>query len=210
MHIGRHIIQELVLEYGEPIVARWEAELSPQELSEVEKHRERGRAHDVSLVIQRQTEAEDSQTASHSADIAVIRKPGYPAGGFRIPSGGIHPEESFLDGATREAFEETGLRIELQDYLLQVHVSFTDGQGRRAKWTTHAMLARTQSGELEVHDREEIEEVRWMSWDELIGQSNALLRDTAKGGLSYRARLHDELHGIVTARAGRATSNEQS
>lgn len=189
MHIGRHIIQELVLSFGEPEVERWDAELSREELEVVLKHRERGRAHDVSLVILREDQ------------LAVIRKPGYPAGGFRIPSGGVHPEESFLDGAKREALEETGLSVGIEDYLLQVHVNFIGEDGRRAKWTTHGLLARAESGELSVIDKDEIEEVRWMSWEELLKESNPLLRGSGRKGLDYRARLHEKLNQTVLARS---------
>jgi len=199
LHIGRHIVQELVLEYGEPTVERWEIPLTEEEFREVERHRERGRAHDVSLLIMRGEQA------------AVIRKPGYPDGAYRIPSGGVHPEESFIDGAVREAYEETGLSVKLEDYLLQIHVNFTfDGRG--AKWTTHVMLASPLDGdgepepepetetetetELAPRDRNEIEAARWMAWTELVDDVSPLLENSGLGGLQYRARIHKRLHQL--------------
>ncbi len=185
MHIGRHIVQELVFTFGEPVVERWDVPMTDGELDAVERHLERGRAHDVSLVIR------DGER------IAVIRKPGYPEGAYRFPSGGIHPEESFVDGAAREALEETGLAVRIEDYLLQVHATFVSGE-RRAKWTTHVMLAAPYEGSLAPRDTAEIESARWIEWPELSSRVNSLLRDSGLGGLAYRARLHDRIRAILT------------
>jgi ADP-ribose pyrophosphatase YjhB (NUDIX family) len=187
MHISRHIVQELVLSFGEPEVERWEVPMTERELDEVERHRELGRAHDVTLVIQ------------DGEKIVVIRKKGYPEGAFRFPSGGIHPEESFVDGAVREALEETGLSVAIDDYLLQVLATFVSG-GRQAKWTTHVMLARSLGGLLSPRDTGEIEAARWIGWPELTGTVNPLLWRSGLGGLSYRARLHDRAQAILTTR----------
>jgi 8-oxo-dGTP pyrophosphatase MutT (NUDIX family) len=187
MHIGRHIVQELVLTFGEPVVERWEQPLNEAELDEVERHRALGRAHDVTIAI---VEGER---------LAVIRKRDYPEGAYRIPSGGIHPEESFVDGATREALEETGLSVRIEDYPLQVHADFVCGR-RRARWTTHVMLARvlpTSSGKPGHRDSDEIESARWIRWRELIDEVNPILRDSGRGGLRYRARLHERLDEIL-------------
>ncbi len=184
MHIGRHIVQELVFTFGEPAVERWDVPLTEGELDAVERQRERGRAHDVSLVIR------------DGDRIAVIRKPGYPEGAYRFPSGGIHPEESFVDGAAREALEETGLSVRIVDYLLQVHATFVSGL-RQAKWTTHVMLAAPFEGTLAPRDTAEIESARWIEWPELTTRVNPVLRDSGLGGLTYRARLHETVRAIL-------------
>ncbi len=224
MHIGRHIVQELVFTFGEPDVERWDVPMTDKELDGVERHLGLGRAHDVSLVIQKESR------------LAVIRKSGYPPGAYRFPSGGIHPEESFLDGAVREALEETGLSVRIEDYLLQVHATFVSGLrpsasalgatagprqsalrdggsgsgqarrssaeaagARRAKWTTHVMLARPFEGSLAPRDTAEIEAARWIEWPELTDEVNPLLRDSGLGGLAYRARLHERVRAILLA-----------
>ena len=212
MHIGRHIVQELVLEFGEPEVERWDVALTKPELDVVLKHRGLGRAHDVSLLI------------LDGDRIAVIRKPGYPEGGYRIPSGGIHPEESFVDGATREALEETGLTVRIEDYLLQVHVTFSCGD-ESAKWTTHVMLAhaavtrarngpRTSchpvAGHLEPLDTAEIEGARWVDWVELTERLNPVLVGAEGGGLKYRARLHQRLRELVHQISGSSRAPSSS
>jgi ADP-ribose pyrophosphatase YjhB (NUDIX family) len=184
MHIGRHIVQELVFTFGEPVVERWDVPMTENEIDTVERHLERGRAHDVTLVIR------DGER------IAVIRKAGYPEGAYRFPSGGIHPEESFVDGAAREALEETGLSVRIEDYLLQVHATFAAGP-RQAKWITHVMLATAYDGSLAPRDTAEIEAARWIEWPELTTRVNPLLRDSGLGGLAYRARLHDRVHALL-------------
>lgn len=184
MHIGRHIVQELVFTFGEPEVERWDVSVTEGELDRLEHHRNLGRAHDVSLVIQ------------DGDNLAVIRKQGYPPGAYRFPSGGIHPEESFVDGAVREALEETGLSVRIEDYLLQVHATFVSGE-RRAKWTTHVMLARTFPGSLAPRDTAEIEGARWIEWPELTDKVNPLLRDSGLGALAYRARVHERVRAIL-------------
>ena len=197
MHIGRHIVQELSLTYGEPIVERWDVPLSAPELEAVQRHRLHGRAHDVTLVILK------------DGKLAVIRKRGYPEGAYRIPSGGIHPEESFVDGAVREAFEETGLTVRIDDYLLQVHATFACDD-RQAKWITHVMLAGAVNGTLAPVDSKEIEAARWMDWTELVDIVNPLLRDSGRGGLRYRARLHERLRDIVQQRGQVAARNAKA
>lgn len=184
MHIGRHIVQELVLSFGQPEILRWEVPLTAPEMDEVERHLALGRAHDVSLVI------------LDGERLVVVRKPGYPPGAYRIPSGGIHPEESFVDGARREALEETGLTVAIVDYLLQVHATFTCAD-RVSKWTTHVMLARREDGELGPRDGREIEAARYIDWAELIEKVNPILLDSGLGGLAYRARLHEGLRALV-------------
>ena len=194
MHIGRHIVQELVFTFGEPAVERWDVPMTGAELDAVEHHLTLGRAHDVTLVIQ------------DGNRIAVIRKRGYPEGAYRFPSGGIHPEESFVDGAVREALEETGLSVRLEDYLLQVHVTFVSEE-RRAKWTTHVMLARPFEGSLAPRDRAEIVGARWIDWVELTEKVNPLLRNSGLGGLAYRARLHDRARAILLSQNPHPTAS---
>lgn len=199
MHIGRHIVQQLVLEYGEPTIERWDVPLTEAEFRNVERHRQQGRAHDVSLLI------------LNGGEAAVIRKPGYPEGAYRIPSGGVHPEESFVDGALREAYEETGLSVGIEGYLLQVHASFTF-ESNRAPWTSHVMLAPLLAGgvepfKIEPHDHEEIEAARWMDFSELVDRVNPLLEDSGLGGLRYRARIHRRLSELGEGTGSRAAAS---
>ena len=56
--------------------------------------------------------------------IIVVAKHFYPKGLFRAPSGGINVGEDFIDGAKREALEETGCEIEISKFLLKTNVQF--------------------------------------------------------------------------------------
>ena len=186
MHITRQITQQIAMELGQPTLENWSFEMGEDEFAQVQKHIKLHRAHDVTVLVLRADE------------LAVVRKHEYPAGAFRAPSGGVHPEESFLDGARRETWEETGLRVEFESYLLRVHATFTHG-GESASWTTHVMVAKPVAGELEPVDRDEIESARWASWDELIKTMNPVLVGSGLGGLAYRARLHERSRELLTA-----------
>ena len=184
MHITRQITQQIAMEFGQPTIENWSFDMQDEEFAQVKKHIELRRSHDVTVLVLRGNE------------VAAIRKPRYPAGAYRAPSGGVHPEESFLDGAGREAWEETGLKVEFERYLLRIHATFTRGQ-ETAKWTTHVMVAKPMSGEIEPIDRDEIESARWVSWKELIEKMNPILVASGLGGLAYRARLHERSRELL-------------
>ncbi len=187
MHIGRHIIQQLVLQFGPPSVERWSFRLGEEELSEVKKNRTLGRAHDVMLLIERADE------------LVVVRKPHYPPEAYRAPSGNVHPEESFLDGAVREAREKTGLEVEIRGYPLYVLVTFTC-QEEKTQWATHVLTARPLSNGLSPSDVSEIASARWIGWDKLLNEVNPVLRDSGLGELAYRARIHEKAHQLRLSR----------
>jgi 8-oxo-dGTP pyrophosphatase MutT (NUDIX family) len=49
--------------------------------------------------------------------LLVFRKPFYPAGIFRLLTGGVEPEESILHALLREVNEETGLTVRVERFL---------------------------------------------------------------------------------------------
>ena len=110
----------------------------------------RSGSHDVTFAVER------------DGLLAVIRKPSFPPGAWRIPSGGIARGETFEEGARREALEETGLDIELTGYPLVARSVFTH-RGEQLPWVTHVVTARAGDGDLAPRDREEIEDARWMT-----------------------------------------------
>lgn len=59
--------------------------------------------------------------------LVCIVKHGYPEGVARPPSGGVVPGEALDAAAEREAWEETGLRVQIERYLLRVRCTFTLG-----------------------------------------------------------------------------------
>ncbi|MCJ7578810.1 MAG: NUDIX hydrolase [candidate division Zixibacteria bacterium] len=119
--------------------------------------------------------------------IIVIAKPWYPKGLYRAPSGGLRPDEDLELCALREAYEETGAKIELGKYILRIHVTFTSHEDK-VNWTSHVFTAKYLSGDLKPVDTREIREVNLLSLDELFALKEKLL-ESDSGGLCYRAAL---------------------
>ena len=186
MYITSTMIAEAEQRFGVPDVVAFAYEMKPNEFEAVRRSQKHGRAHDVTVFI------------LVGERIAVIRKPMYPEGAYRAPSGGVAPGERFEVGAVREAREETGLAVILEKYLLRARVRFTCGPLTIA-WTTHVLTARPDpdgpaiSAETDLHpeDTHEVAEARLATVAELTGEiRNALLRARSTG-LRYRVDLTD-------------------
>jgi NADH pyrophosphatase NudC (nudix superfamily) len=178
MYITAEVIQAVELRYGSPVEIARSYEMKPREFEMVRRSQKRGRAHDVTLFITRQNE------------IVVIKKPMYPPGAYRAPSGGITPGETFEEGSLREAYEETGLRVTMDRYLLRARVAFTC-LGGAIDWTTHVFSATPIGGTLQPIDTHEIVEARYATVDEIRGSIRKALLDSGSTGLRYRAELCD-------------------
>ena len=178
MYITAEAIREIEQKYGSPSVIHLAYEMTAREFKMVRRSQKHGRAHDVTFFI-----IERNQ-------VVVIRKPMYPEGAYRAPSGGISPGERFEDGVTREAYEETGLEISLDNYLFRFRVKFTCGEGV-IDWTTHVFSATATGGRLEPVDTHEIVEARLATVDELAGNIREALIRSGSTGLRYRAELND-------------------
>ncbi len=188
MHIDRATIHDLEQRFGKPDELRLSIEYDRREFDFLVRSTKGGRRlHDVTLFIFRH------------GRIGVIRKQVYPQGLFRPPSGGVHPGESFVDGAQREAFEETGLVVRLDRYVLRARVSFNHAR-RHVDWTTHVFAAKYLSGLPRPRDTKEIAEFRWMTPAELRAHGE-LLRQAGSRGLHYRATLNDAVLDALSARA---------
>lgn len=112
------ILARLEAAYGRPQVHHLEWPVTLPELETVRASTRGWRFHDVTLFI-----------FDGAGRVALIRKPQYPPGVWRNPGGGVAPGEDFAAGARREALEETGLEVELERYLLRVHVTFVGPAG---------------------------------------------------------------------------------
>jgi 8-oxo-dGTP pyrophosphatase MutT (NUDIX family) len=165
--------------YGVPEILTTVHEVDLDEYRRIHRRMSRGRVHDITLFI-----AKDD-------GFVFIAKHSYPPGLFRAPSGGLNKDEDFIEGAKREAFEETGLDIELEKYLLRIKARFQSPNGH-IDWTTHVFTARYLSGEIMPHDTYEIREARLVSLDE-IPRFQEIMRGSKIGGFHYRAFLMDEV-----------------
>jgi len=178
MYITAKIVRDIERLYGLPAEVALAYEMTAREFEMVRRSQKHGRAHDVTLYI-----IQDNR-------VVVIKKPMYPPGAYRAPSGGITPGEPFVDGARREAYEETGFEIALETYLLRAHVKFTCN-GDAIDWTSHIFAAHPTGGTLQPIDTHEIAEARWATIAELNGVIKEALLASGSTGLRYRAQLND-------------------
>jgi 8-oxo-dGTP pyrophosphatase MutT (NUDIX family) len=178
MYITDEIIREVEQKFGVAEEVKLTYEMTEREFDMVRRSQKNDRAHDVTMFIIK-------------ADyVVVIKKPMYPPGAYRAPSGGINPAEPFEDGALREAYEETGLTVALEKYLLRVRVDFTC-TGKIIHWTSHVFTARIIDGLLQPVDTHEIVEARFASFNDLRGSIRKAMLDSGSTGLRYRAELND-------------------
>jgi 8-oxo-dGTP pyrophosphatase MutT (NUDIX family) len=177
VHVTEEILAPLRDRYGEPAMLEWSGDISEREHALATYNP--ARLHDVTLFILDPDER-----------IALIRKPQFGEGIWRPPGGGVKPGEDFVRGAEREAFEETGLRVTLDRYLVDAHVSFVY-EPYDVPWRTHFFSARTTDVELRPQDAEEIAAARWGTLDELAGPLRERLLATGHAFWRYRVALHD-------------------
>src|SRR5579883_1969781 len=130
MYVTPAIIAAAEASYCAPRELRVTYEITPDELAMIRASQRDGRAHDVTVCV------------FNRARLAVIAKPSYPPGAFRVPGGALRPGEAMDAGAAREALEETGLRAEIDRYLLRVYARFTVGDDG-IDWTTHVLSSHT-------------------------------------------------------------------
>lgn len=180
MYVTYRQIQDAADRYGYPPVIKMVAPVDTREFEFIRSTQHFGRAHDVTMFIFK------------GHHLVVIAKHHYPPGLYRPPSGAVKPGESLVDGALREAYEETGCKIELNRYVLQVNALFTEG-GREIPWRSHIFTAKYLCGDLRPIDTHEIREVALAGVDDFDRFKEIIRTHTASGGLNYRARLHDEV-----------------
>ncbi len=179
MYFTSRMVQAVADRYGYPPIINMRAPVNQQEFQFIRSTQAYGRSHDFTLYIFK------------GSEVIVNAKHHYPRGLYRAPSGGLKPGEDFHEGVLREAFEETGTSIELSKYLLQVNVSFTYGT-RSIPWKTHVFTAKYKSGKIAPIDITEIREAKLAGLSE-FDEYRKIISGLESGGLSYRARLHDEV-----------------
>lgn len=189
LYVDEAMIQEVEEKFGRPEALRLTQEVTPGEMALVRSSQKHGRAHDITLFIFR------------GEKLALIRKPIHPPGVFRAPSGGLNPGEPFEEGAKREAWEETGLDIEMERYLLRIQVRFICGQ-EDIEWSSHVFSARAVSGGLAPQDTREILATRWATLEELQGPIREAVLASGWGLLDYRVTLTDRAVALLQEERG--------
>lgn len=167
-------------------------EISRPEFDMVRSSQKHGRNHDITMFIFRDASCKE---------LAVISKPMFPAGAFRVPSGAANPGESIEQGALREAMEETGLDIELQHFILLIHVLFTC-EDDSLNWRSFVFTAACKAGSIGQLDFEEISETKWIDADDLQGSIREVLLGSGMGLFAYRVALHDAAMAEISKLCG--------
>ncbi len=185
MFIKEETIQQLSKQFGQPKDVSFEFKVSEKEYNGIKSSQKKGREHDVTLYI-----VKDKK-------IIVIAKHFYPQGLFRAPSGGINPGEDFVEGAKREAREETGCEIQFENFLLKTYVQFIQKNSDKIiNWHSYIFQAKYISGNFEFTDTNEIREVALVDIKHFEKFSETM-RASEIGGLHYRAALHDEVKKLI-------------
>ena len=182
MHVTEAVLEPLRKRYGEPRLLEWEGEISEYEHGLATYNPKR--MHDVTLFI------------LNGDRLALIRKPQFEPGVWRPPGGGVKEGEDFEAGVRREALEETGLRVELERYLIVAEANFLY-EPQDVPWRTHVFLATTTDDDIAPEDREEIAEARWGTLAELGGPLRERLLETGRAFWRYRVALHDAALGAL-------------
>ena len=177
-------VEALECEYGPG--QRWHAVVEMEEANFfywwrkiVEKANRRG---EVVFAIQRP-----------NGDVLVHTKSIYPVDLFRLPTGGIFPAESVLEGLQRETYEETGLTPAISRYLGMISYEFMY-RGQRLFFASYVFLLRSDDTPPQPQDQSEsITGMRYVSLEELKTISAGLRRLPAGWGGwgEFRAPPHD-------------------
>ena len=167
---------------GTPVLRSWEYEIGKWEYDVVDGSMCDGRAHDVTFFIRK---------GDDPYKVVVVRKPFFPPGAFRAPSGAATRSETLEQGALREAHEETGLDVELTRYVARIEAKFTSGDREPIRWTTHVLEARQIGGSLQPIDVVEIAEARWATLEQIQGPIRQVLLDSGWDLFRYRVALTD-------------------
>jgi len=180
-YITDEMIEKMEERYGMPHHLSMIFEIKPPEMNMLQGSKKHNRNHDVTIFTFKDYSYRE---------FAAIAKHMFPQGAYRAPSGAANPGEDLEAGALREAKEETGLDIELDRFILHIHVRFTCGPIVE-NWRSLVFTAIHAGGELGHLDEEEIREAKWITLEELQGPIRRMLLDTDMGLFAYRVALHD-------------------
>lgn len=89
-------------------------------------------------------------------------------GKWNIPAGRLKSDESILEGAKREVFEECGCKVELSG-ILQIGNNISSNNS-----FVSVIFSANLIDENFVFDRKEILDIRWFTYEEIISMKNEL------------------------------------
>ena len=83
-----------------------------------------------------------------------------------LPKGWIDAGETKEETAVREVKEEAGVEAEIQDYLGEATIFYTNPQKEKVRKTSHFFLMEYRSGDPEKDYGWEVENTSWLNSDE--------------------------------------------
>ena len=154
-------VRELAGRFGEPL--RWQVELAYDEL--FDPLGKPDRYGEVCMVVRRP-----------SGKLITAIKTFYPPGAYRLLTGGIHHGESILEALLRETAEETGLEVEVRQFLAVITYRRPGaGETTEPAFTTFAVLLDETGGTLACVDPgERVGDFREIAVDELPAMAGFL------------------------------------
>jgi 8-oxo-dGTP pyrophosphatase MutT (NUDIX family) len=170
-------LQELAQRYGQPLIKEAELQTSQRfdPLGKTDRYGE------VCMVIRRK-----------NGRLLTMIKSHYPAGCYRLLTGGINHGEFVFDALLRETQEETGLQVAVKRFLTAItyyQPGPAQGEKRVPIFYTFAFLLDELDGVLAPEDEEEdVQDFREVTPDELLSLADYL----AALGDQYSPELRGE------------------
>jgi ADP-ribose pyrophosphatase YjhB (NUDIX family) len=151
-------LHQLARRYGQPLVETIGL-VSPKRFNPLNKA---DRYSEVCMVIRRP-----------NGRLLTMTKTYYPPNAYRLPTGGIKLVESVIDALLRETQEETGLQVNVEQFLAAV--AYRIPSQDYPEFYTFAFLLSEVSGTLQIQDEDEqIADFREVLPQELLAVANNL------------------------------------
>ena len=183
----REEIDQLAWRYGQPLVQT--VRLAKQPFDPISK---KDRYGEVCMVVRRP-----------NGRLLTMTKTFYPAGAYRLLTGGINHGEPILAALLRETQEETSLQVEVRRFLALAAYHYAD-TGDNPVFYTFAFLLDEVGGTLHVDDEEEqvggfleIEPADLESMAERLEHINADYSDRITGNWQDWGKFRAVIHHLV-------------
>lgn len=126
------------------------------------------------LVIQNRTAEVIFALRRPDGTFAVQTKAFYPDGVYRLMTGGVKPREDLVEAVRREAWEETGQRVEVERFLATVRSLF-EHDGETIAFDSYLFLVSDDGQELAPADEsEEIGDYQFVTLGEMLAVADQL------------------------------------